>query len=135
MNPASEIPFGAPMARDDRRFTGLSWFCACSSIFLLGLYLLLGLHIRLRLGHWPTPMFENYSAPLFQAHFEILRLFLLATWFVAGPVWLLCLLVRPLRPHPPRIIAWQLATFAAGWLLIFAVILFDPTTFSAWFLD
>jgi hypothetical protein len=80
-------------------------------------------------------MFEDYKAPLFQAHFAVLNVFLLATWFLVGPVWILCLLVRPLRPHPPRIIAYQLATFAGGYLLIFAVIAFDPTTFSAWFLD
>jgi len=80
-------------------------------------------------------MFEDYKAPLFQAHMEIVRLFLLVTWFVIGPVWLGCLLIRPLRPHPPRILAYQLVIFVGGYLLIIAVLAFDPTTFSAWYLD
>ncbi len=80
-------------------------------------------------------MFENYTAPSFQAHMEVVRLFLFVTWFVIGPVWLACLLIRPLRPSPPCIIAYQLATFVGGYLLIIAVLAFDPTTFSAWYLD
>ncbi len=115
----------------NRFFPLLSWICAWSSFVLLGLYLLLGLHVRLGLGHWPEPMFENYDTPLFRMHNGCL-LFIL---FGVGPLWLFCLLVRAFRPRPPRIIAKQFAFFAAGCLAIAAVLAFDPTPFSAWFLD
>ncbi len=80
-------------------------------------------------------MFEDYKAPLYQAHDEIVRFFLLFTWFGVGPLWLLCLLVRLLRPHPPRVIGYQFATFVGGYLVIVAILTFDPTTFSVWYLD
>ena len=80
-------------------------------------------------------MFEDYKAPLYQAHEEMVRLFLLFTWFGVGPLWLLCLLVRPLRPSPPHLISYQFVIFVGGYLLIIAFLHFDPTTFTAWYLD
>ena len=79
-------------------------------------------------------MFEDYQAPLFQIHWELVRAVLLFTWFGAAPLWLICLALRPLRPRP-WLIPYQFATFVAGYVLIFAVMTLDPTTFSAWFMD
>jgi len=53
---------------------------------------------------------------------------------VAGPLWLLCLLIPPLRPEWPRGVVFQFLTMVIGALLMIAVLKFDPTTFSAWVL-
>jgi hypothetical protein len=127
--PETETPPAA------RRFPSVSWLCATSPLVLLFLFITLGIHIRLGLGHWPTPMFEDYHSSAFRVHDHILGVWLIFSVYVAGPLWLLCLLIRPLRPAWPRPLVFQLVTLIGGWLLNCAVLTFDPTTFSAWFLD
>jgi hypothetical protein len=123
----------APIAR--RRFLIVSWLCAISPVVLLFLFITFGLHVRLGLGHWPTPMFEDYHSPAFHIHEVILGIWLHFAVYAAGPLWLLCLLIPRLRPTWPRPLLTQLCTFSGGWLLGWALLTFDPTTFSAWFLD
>ena len=101
---------------------------------MLLVYLTLGIHIRLGLGHWPVPMIEDYRSPAFLVHEVVLLVWLYCALFGAMPLWLLCLLIRPLQPSR-RVAVTQLLTFGVGWLLIAAVLIFDPTTLSAWFLD
>ena len=118
-----------------RRFPFVSWSCALSPFALLLVFLAFGVHIRLGIGHWPIPMIENYHSTAFSIHEWVLMICVWFSLFVAGPLWLICLLLRSLRPAWPRTVVSQLVTCAAGWLAIFAVLTFDPTTFSAWFLD
>ena len=135
MNEASmSLSESAPLA-PQRRFRFVSWSCAFSPVTLLLVFLTFGVHVRLGLGHWPTPMFEDYHSTAFSIHEWVLIICLWFALFLAGPIWLVCLLVRSLRPAWPRTVAAQLLTCAGGWLAIFAVLTFDPTTFSAWFLD
>lgn len=119
----------------ERRFTQVSWFCAFSPSVLLFIFITLGIHLRLGLGHWPTPMFEDYRTPVFDFHVQILLSFLSFALYGAGPLWLLCLLVRPLRPLRLHTAVAQLVLCAMGWVSIFGFLTFDPTTFSAWCLD
>ena len=135
MNEAFMNLTDSAMPSAGRRFPVVSWACALSPFALLLVFLAFGVHIRFGLGHWPTPMFEDYHSTAFRIHEWLL---IVCVWFavlVAGPLWLVCLFVRSLRPAWPRSVLSQLVTCALGWLLIVAVLTFDPTTFSAWFLD
>jgi hypothetical protein len=123
----------SPTAR--KRFPQLAWACAISPVILLLVFITMGIHMRLGLGHWPTPMFESYDAWAFRLHGDILQICLIFVILAAGPLWLVCLLIRPLRPSWPREAVSQLVTYAIGWLLILGTLAFDPTTFSEWILD
>ena len=117
-----------------RRFTALSWVCAASPFALLVAFVTLAIHIRLGLGHWPTPMSEDYHSSAFDVHAAILSFCGMFALYVAGPLWLLCLLIPPLRPEWPRGVVFQFLTMVIGALLMIAVLKFDPTTFTAWVL-
>ncbi len=118
-----------------RRFPFVSWACAFSPFFLLFCFFTLGIHIRLGLGHWPTPMLEDYHTRAFDIHAAIFGIVVTCAFYAAAPVWFVCLFFRALRPSWPRAICSQLAICASGWLIIAAVYRFDPTTFTAWVLD
>ena len=92
--------------------------------------------IRLDLGRWPVPMFEQYREPLlFRLHDKLRVLWARFSVFAAGPIWQLCAFVRPLRPVSRRTMAFQLALLLGGWLSIFLLCRYDPTPFTAWFMD
>jgi hypothetical protein len=94
----------------------------------------MAVHIRIGLGHWPTPMMEDYRTIPFRIHEYVLIGILLFAVFAAGPIWLVCLFFRRLR-LPWRVHVTQAAIYGLGWLLIFLASKYDPTTFTAWFLD
>ena len=127
--PETETPSAA------RRFPSVSWLCAISPLVLLFFFITLGIHIRLGLGHWPTPMFEGYHSSAFHVHEIIFGSWLIFSVYAAGPLWLLCLLIPSLRPTRPHPRLTQFFTLIGGWLLNCAILRFDPTTLSAWFLD
>ena len=80
-------------------------------------------------------MFEDYHSRTFDFHANTLGIFAAFCLYAAGPLWLVCLLIPQLRPAWPRAVVFQLITAVIGWLLMFGVLTFDPTTFSAWVLD
>ena len=84
-----------PCAAGRRRFPHLAWAGVLSPPLLLLLFIILGIHLRLGLGHWPTPMFESYSAPAFQVHRLVTDLFTIFAVFGAGPLWLVCMCIHP----------------------------------------
>ena len=119
-----------------RRFPAVAWVCALSSCILLALYLLLAWHIRLDLGRWPVPMFEQYREPLlFRIHCQLLVIWGLFSIFAAGPIWLLSQFMPALRPASSRARAGQLALLIGGWLSVVLFCNFDPTPFTDWLLD
>lgn len=91
-------------------------------------------HVRLGLGHWPKPMWEDYQTTLFRVHWHALVALAFFTVYAAIPLWLLLLCPRrfriSLRAH-----VIQFAAYGLGWMLVFLVLKYDPTTFTAWFLD
>ncbi len=95
----------------------------------------MAIHIRLGLGHWPTPIYENYRTPASLFHMRVLERTLDFSVYFAGPLWLICLLVPQLRPSSRGVIKAQVMTAGVGWLLIIGFLTLDPTTFSAWVLD
>ena len=118
-----------------RRYPQIAWLCALSPAILLLIVLALAVHVRLGLGHWPTPMSESYRTPASLLHMKILEWALDFSVYFAGPLWLICLLVPQFQPSSRRDILSQLAAAALGWVLIVAFFALDPTTFSAWLLD
>lgn len=136
MNHLETVDFERASVRTAIRLQAVGWLCAWSAFILLGLYLLLAMHIRLDLGRWPVPMFEKYQEPAsFQLHSLVLVLWSFFSVFAAGPIWLLCQFVGPLRPPSRQTSALQLATLLGGWVCMALVYNFDPTPFTDWFLD
>lgn len=89
-------------------------------------------HVRLGLGHWPTPMWEKYHTPLSSAHELLLVGLLYLSLFVAPFLWVVSAVWNyPQMKMPLK----QFLCYAAGWLLIVVAGSLDPTTFTAWLLD
>jgi hypothetical protein len=80
-------------------------------------------------------MFEKYHSMAFKFHELVLIVCAFWAFYIAGPLWLLCNFLRSLQPAWPRAVVSQILTWAFGWLIIFAFLTFDPTTFSKWLLD
>jgi hypothetical protein len=111
-----------------------TWMCGLSSVVLLLTFAAMAVHVRLGLGHWPTPMTEDYRTIPFRLHEYLLIGILLFSVYAAGPLWLVFLFFRRLRLSR-RVHIIQVAVYGFGWLLIFLASRYDPTTFTAWFLD
>ena len=133
-NPPPRVFRFAPPPRPSR-YPQIAWLCAVSPYVLLLVVITFGIHVRLGLGHWPTPMTEDYQTWSFRMHEHVLMGCLIFSIYGAGPLWILCLLIRPLRPSGRSTVFAQLAVCALGWLLIFGFLKFDPTTYSSWLLD
>lgn len=116
------------------KLPAIGWLCVLSPFFLLLTFITLALHVRLGLGHWPKPNFENYETPLFEIHELILLVIGIFAIYIAFPMFTL-LLIPPSFRGPFRYHARQILIFIMGWLLIIAAANLDPTTFTDWFLD
>jgi hypothetical protein len=90
--------------------------------------------VRIALGHWPTPMVENYETPAYRMHEQVLVWVGMFTVFAAVPLWLLTLRFRPFRISP-EIHLIQAGVYALGWGLIVLYGAVDPGKFMEWFLD
>ena len=111
-----------------------TWACALCPAALLLLLLLMALHVRLGLGHWPRPMVEGYDDFAFQLHEQLVGWMCLFTLHWAGPLWLVMLCIPQLRLSA-RSHMVQCAVFFGGWVLIFLAGQLDPTSFTEWLLD
>jgi hypothetical protein len=138
MRPDHALPSGVAGAAGQnetgRRHPAWTWICGASSVALLLTFITMAAHVRLGLGHWPTPMTEDYRTLGFRIHEWALIGILMFTVYVAGPLWLVFLFFRRLRLSWRAHLA-QLLAYGAGWLLIFLAGKYDPTTFTDWFLD
>jgi len=111
-----------------------TWICALSSLALLVAILTLAVHVRLGLGHWPEPMVEDYQTAAFKIHEWVTVALAHFALFMAIPLWPLLLLFKKFRAGV-RTHMVQSIIYSVGWLLIYLVIRFDPTSFSKWLLD
>lgn len=112
----------------------LSWVAAWSPAALFVVLLTMAAHIRLGLGHWPTPMVEDYETKLFQTHETVFFFTYALSVLSALPLWVLCVLLPALR-RPVRDRLWQPVIYGLGWGMIFLAAYLDPTTFTTWLID
>lgn len=115
------------------KWSWLSWIPAGASFLLYFLFLSYAFHIRWGLGHWPTPMLENYESPLFSLHGRVVDG--AGLFAVAAPLLWIMLLLNPATRSPKRELLWQAALYTLGWICLFLSARFDPTTFTDWFMD
>jgi len=110
------------------------WLFALSPYVVAFVLITMAIHVRVGLGHWPTPMTENYQTFAFEIHEWTLIVIGIFAIFVVGPFGLLLLLLRSLR-GVPQVHAKHVAVYFLGWVFIIFLAKTDPTTFTAWFLD
>ena len=121
--------------RLENRWSALvTWALVLSPFVLLIDILVLALHVRLALGHWPKPMAESYSSPAFNLHTELVVCFGMFTAWGAIPLWLLFLCFRRFR-FSRRMHLFQAGMFVVGWVCVIGYLVWDPQRFVTWFLD
>jgi hypothetical protein len=113
----------------------LSWICALSSEVLLLLWLAMAATCRLALGHWPQPMIENFNSPTYALLEGAMLLWGYFTVLVAGPTCLIIMIIALASGIGKRSAFLRIGFYGIGWALLLCAILFDPTTFSEWFID
>jgi magnesium-transporting ATPase (P-type) len=111
-----------------------TWLVVCSPVLLLLVFIALAVHVRVGLGHWPTPMLEHYDTAAYRAHALALIWVIFFTVFAAIPLWLLMLCFRPLRISLKTHLI-QAGVYVAGWVLIIMYGAVDPGRFLEWFFD
>ena len=112
----------------------LMWLCVFSPLLLLFTFLTLAVHVRLALGHWPTPMTESFGGSAFRAHERVVIWVGYFTVYVAMPLWLLMLCFRTFRITLKHHLT-QFGVYAVGWGLIVLYLICDPGRFADWFFD
>lgn len=112
----------------------VTWLAALSSLALFVTSAALAVHVRLGLGHWPKPMWEDYRTVGFEMHQGVLIGVALFALYVAGPLWAVFVCIPRLRQ------SWgthwrQLAVYALGWCCVLAFIALDPYHIVTWWRD
>jgi len=114
--------------------TAIQYFCACSPGINLILFLLLGYHIRLGLGHWPTPLFEDYSTFLFEAHLTVVDIMWLFAAVIAGPLWIVLAIVN-YRKFRWKTLLVSIVCYLVSWGMVYVVWCADANDFVTWYFD
>jgi hypothetical protein len=117
-----------------RKIPSLTWVLVASPLLLLVIFFTLAVHVRIGLGHWPTPMIENYETTAYNLHMLVFISALLFAVYVAVPLWLISLCFRVFRISLKTHLI-QAGVYAVGWALIVLCTLVDPCKFVEWFLD
>ncbi len=117
-----------------RLVTSVSWISSLSTLTLFVTALGLALHVRVGLGHWPRPMWEDYRTFAFETHFLALQAVWLLAVYAAAPLWAVCVLLPRLR-LPVRVHAFQALFYLTGWGLVAGLIALDPFQFVTWLKD
>lgn len=94
----------------------------------------LALHVRLGVGHWPRPMWEDYRTVGFNAHGVALQGVFLFAAFAALPLWTVCVCIPRFR-LAPRTHLTQAGIFLLGWALVAGFVVLDPFQFVSWLAD
>lgn len=108
------------------------WLCSLSHLISLLLFVTLAVHLRMGLGHWPQPMIENYSTPLFNIHAMVVALVAGLTLILSLFVWWALTIWADTSRRDSLL---QLGIYFCGWLLLILAAYSDPTTFTSWLLD
>jgi hypothetical protein len=112
----------------------VTWALVSSPFVLLLLFVALALYVRQALGHWPTPMRENYHPETYRQLDGVVTLFAMFTVYAAIPLWLGALCFRVFRISK-RTHLIQAGMYVLGWVLILVYGMVDPGKFVSWYLD
>lgn len=112
----------------------ITWTTALSSLALFITIVSLALHVRLGVGHWPQPMWEDYRTTVFDVHLLAVTGVGFFTVFVSVPLWALCICIPRLRLSA-RTHLIQAALYVLGWSLIVGFVMLDPYQFIDWLAD
>lgn len=118
----------------NHRLSLVSWLLVITPALLLVGFITLAAHVRIGLGHWPTPMIENYDTAAYWIHDRVLVWVGMFTVFAAIPLWLLTLCFQRFRISLKTHLI-QAGVYACGWGLIALYGAVDPGRFMEWFLD
>lgn len=97
LSPAEKLVAPASMNKS-RAFW--AWVPCGTSLALFFGILSIAAHIRLGLGHWPTPMIVNHQTEFYSRHEKILGLIGLIALFIAGPLWAIFVAIPRFRQSP-----------------------------------
>jgi hypothetical protein len=124
------------MAQENSKRTirALTWMFVSSPYLLFLIFLTLAVHVRVGLGHWPTPVFENYHTMACGLHEQVVIWVAVFTIFVAIPLWLISLLFRLFRISLKTHLL-QAGVYIVGWAIIILYARIDPYKFAEWFFD
>ena len=111
-----------------------AWACALSPWGFLVLLSTTILHLRLGLGRFPKPMFDDYLSPAFRVHAALTHGVGVAAFLGVPVVWLV-LQAFPRFRAPRPIFLRQFAVFVLGWAVFFALAIGDPWSLVTWYLD
>jgi hypothetical protein len=117
-----------------RTIGAFTWMLAASPYLLLLIFLTLAMHVRIGLGHWPEPIFENYHTTACILHEQLVVWVGMFTMFAAAPLWLASLFFRIFRISL-KIHLMQAGAYIVGWALIILYTRIDPYKFAEWFFD
>ena len=117
-----------------RKMPLLTWALVLFPLLLLFVFITLAAHARLGLGHWPTPMVENFETVAYSRHEQVFIWVALFTVYGAIPLWLLSLCF-PLFRISLKTHLIQASIYTAGWGLIAIYSVIDPGRFIEWFFD
>ncbi len=111
-----------------------SWVCALSPWVFLAFLSSTILHLRLGLGRFPKPMFDDYLTPAFRMHASLTHGLGVAAFLGVPVVWLVLQAFPRLRV-PTALFLRQFAVFVLGWAVFFAFAIGDPWSLVTWYLD
>ena len=124
-----------------------TYFCAAPSLLLKGgsdvdvvnflllvIFLTLAVHVRVGLGHWPTPVLENYHTMACSLHEQAVIWVAVFTMFFAIPLWLISLLFRIFRISLKTHFI-QAGAYVVGWMMLILYACIDPHRFVEWLFD
>lgn len=116
--------------KEQRASTVLAWIVASFPMVGFLSICAVAVIVRVGLGRWPTPIFENYPSIWVDSLIPIVGLFLISLpfyWAVGlAMIWTL---------SPRRIATLQTALLLAGYALFAAFWFLAPRPFMDWFLD
>ena len=112
----------------------ISWMCALLPILTIVLFAILGAHVWVGLGRWPNPT-DEYSSALFHVHAMAVMFWCFAGFFGAPPVWIAAVIVGWRHPGMLRTFGIQVIAFAAGWALVYTMVVWNPGGFAERFWD
>jgi hypothetical protein len=108
-------------------------FCACLPWLVVIAWGGLAAHVRLGLGHWPAPLWDQYTTVLFQWH-GVLVIVLWAALLLTFPLALFLLLRRTTWEAASRR-TMALVYLMGAWFLVALGLCLAKTSFWAWWSD